>query len=111
MKNTYWNSNGRYQELADQLQALIPVQGAVRDAKRNPALEKYRRAVNCYYDLYNNGLCNRVAEFRKVFGIASSNFKFGFGEYSSTMYDLVEAATDAIILAAAEEQNKRLTSR
>lgn len=66
---TYWENNGRFQALADKLQKLIPASGPCADAKtKNKHLERFRRAVNCYYDLNNNGLCNRAAEFRAVFG-------------------------------------------
>lgn len=109
---TYWSNNGRYQALADALQKRIPAEGSVADAKKNPALEKFRKAVNCYYDLYNNGLCNRAAQFAKIFGIATSQYKYresrynyGYNfEFAQTMYDRTEEAMDAIILAAAAEQ-------
>ncbi len=104
----YWNNSGRYQEVANKLNELIPVEGSVENPRKNKALEKYRNASNCYYDLYNNGLCNRVSEFRKVFDIASSMYKQpwrGFGCYEPAMYIKVERAMDEIILAAAKEQN------
>ena len=65
---TYWCSKGKYPELNEALQKLIPAEGPVANAKKNRALEKFRKASNCYYDLYNNGLCNRATEFRGVFG-------------------------------------------
>ena len=51
LTNTYWNSNGKYNALAEQLQALIPAEGAVAQPRKNKKLEKFRKAVNCYYDL------------------------------------------------------------
>ena len=105
---TYWNNNGRFQALADALQKYIPVEGPVANAKKNPALEKFRKAVNCYYDLYNNGLCNRAAQFSKIFGIATGQYKYRNGrygfEFTQIMYDHTEEAMDAIVLAAAAEQ-------
>ena len=101
--NTYWNSKGKFQAIADALQKKIPVSGEVADAKKNPALEKFRIAMNHYYDLYNNGLGNRTRTFSKVFGFGASQYKFR-DDYTQTMYDRTEAAFDEIILAAAAEQ-------
>ena len=106
MENTYWNHNGKYQELSDKLQALIPNSGEVENPRKNKALERFRKASNCYYDLYNNGLCNRTQEFRQVFKVASSHYYSGqYGRFDQELYRIVESATDNIILAAAKEQN------
>ena len=120
-KNTYWNHKGKYPEIQDALDKLVPDEGEVPNADKNPALEQFRVASNCYYDLYNNGLCNRSDEFEKVFG-----FEGPYHEYDSDVSDdeddflshsenneawwtqanvnRVEEATDRIILAAAKEQ-------
>ena len=107
MKELYWNKSGKHELLAQQLQKLIPWEGSVPEPRKNKALEKFRKACNCYYDLYNNGLCNRVSEFRSVFGIASSTYKEpwrGYGRYSEALYRKTEEAMDLIVLAAAKEQ-------
>lgn len=65
-KTTYWTNNGAHQAVADKLQKLIPAQGEC--PKSAPKLELFRQAVNCYYDYYNNALCNRLEEFENVFG-------------------------------------------
>lgn len=108
MQNTYWNNKGLYESKAAALQKLIPLEGSVPNPRKNKALEKFRKACNCYHDLYNNGLMNRVQEFRQVFGIASSQFKQpwrGYGYYSNQLYVQVEAVMDHIVLMAANEQN------
>lgn len=102
----YWNSRGRYQRKADKLYALIPAKGEVPNPRKNPALEKFRKASNAYYDLYNNGLWNRAKEFRSVFGfggtfIAKSRFT------DADAIARLDAAMDEIILAAAKEQGIR----
>lgn len=102
--DTYWNHKGTHQAKADELRKRVPASGSVDSPRKNKALEKFRKASNCYYDLYNNGLCNRVQEFRQVFGISSSHFKYGFGKYFHNMYDIVEEKLDAIIEEAAKEQ-------
>jgi hypothetical protein len=107
-KKTYWNHDGRYETLGKRLQVLIPLEGAVQNTKQNPALEKFRKASNCYYDLYNNGLCNRAREFYSVFKIPSSQFKQawrGYGRYDQRLYAAMEEVMNDIIYAAAEEQN------
>lgn len=67
---SFWNNDSSQCNLIDRLHSLIPAAGEVPDKKKNKALEKFRKASNCYYDLYNNGLCNRAAEFYKVFGFS-----------------------------------------
>ncbi len=107
-QQTYWCHAGRYEQAGKALRRLVPTEGSVDQPKKNPRLEKFRKASNCYYDLYNNGLGNRAGEFGKVFGIRSSMYKFRVGRYDSRfdqhMYDLVEAEMSVIIAEAAAEQ-------
>lgn len=99
-KKTYWDSDGKYQERYNKLRDLIPATGEVVNHKQNPALEKLRKASNCYYDLFNNGLCNRASEFRRVFGFAGTWIaKDGFPYYAP-----LEDKMDEIILNASREQ-------
>ena len=111
MTNSYWNHSGKYQVVADLLEQCIPVEGPVENLKQNKMLEKFRKASNCYYDLYNNGLCNRASEFNGVFKIASSRFKcFGYyrQEFRPSLYERTEVAMDEIVCAAAVEQGLAL---
>ena len=104
---TYWNSKGKYQAAADALQHLVPDEGSVPNPRQNKALEKFRCATNCYYDLYNNGLCNRASQFARVFGFGASRYKEtwrGYGKFSDRLYVKTEEQMDAIIVAAASEQ-------
>ena len=106
-KNSYWNNNGRFQMYVEELEALIPSEGEVNEPRKNKALEKFRKACNCYYDLYNNGLCNRASDFRQVFGIASTKYKEKVGRYSSfvdELYVQTEKVMDEIIINAVKEQ-------
>lgn len=104
MPNTYWSNNGKYQAVADQLQKLIPCEGSVPAARgKNAKLEQFRKAVNCYYDLYNNGLGNRAREFSFVF-FPATRHKLGGGWYTDYLYTRVEELMDKFILAAATEQ-------
>lgn len=104
MQNTYWNHKGRFETMAAAVQELVPDEGAVPNVHKNRALEKFRKAVNCYYDLYNNGLCNRAQSFNQLFGIASSNYRVGNGRFGLGIYEEVEAKMDKIVLDAYAEQ-------
>jgi len=107
---TYWENNGQYQNLVRPLAKQLPTFGSVPDAKTaNKHLEKFRKAQNCYYDLYNNGLCNKAREFSTVFRIPGvpreikQNYRYNT-LVCKTTEELIEAKMDKIILAAAKEQ-------
>lgn len=104
MKNSYWGNNGLHQSVIDRLQALIPESGPVEKVWKNAALEKFRKASNCYYDLYNNGLCNRARSFARVFGIAAGDYRTRGYDYSERLYALTELKMNEIVAAAAAEQ-------
>lgn len=104
LDNIYWSSKGKYQVAIEQLQKLIPEEGSVPSARgKNAKLEQFRKAVNCYYDLYNNGLYNRAREFSFVFFPATKH-RLGGGWYTDYLYTRVEELMDKFILAAAKEQ-------
>jgi len=91
---TYWNCEGKHQALSERLKALIPPRGECDEGSLE--LERMRQANNCYYDLWNNGLCNRYHEFRELFGIT--------GEQAARNPQLLDRIVDGFILAAAIEQ-------
>lgn len=107
---TYWSHRGKHEDLNRKLHKLVPPIGEVVNADDNPALERFRKASNCYYDLYNNGLCNRQHEFEEIFGIGLPRE----GEWEDEMPDSIEltqelvnkteAAMNRIIRSAAKEQ-------
>jgi hypothetical protein len=102
---TYWNHKGKHEELAQKLQALIPIEGEVAQPRKNKKLEKFRKAVNCYYDLYNNGLCNRASSFAKVFGIPARDYRLRNSyRYDNSLYADTEVVMDKIVWEAAVEQ-------
>jgi len=110
MDKTYWNGTGRYQQQADILEALIPASGPVYDAEgANKHLEAFRCAVNCYYDLYNNGLYNRAREFSKVFKIVGVAKEIKARRWMDTMLssdtrERIEDKMSQFVLAAMQEQ-------
>lgn len=103
---TYWEGNGVRQAVSKQLEALIPASGSVEHPRKNKALERFRKASNCYYDLYNNGLYNRMVEFRQVFRTAPSEYRSPrrLGTFTDDLYSRVEIMMDNIIYDAAIEQ-------
>ena len=102
MNNTYWDGNGKYQHLYKQLLRLMPDEGKVSFPKKNKALERLRKASNCYYDLFNNGLCNRSREFYQVFGFGGMSIVKNNFAYS----ELLEKTMDGIIIEAVKEQQR-----
>jgi len=99
MSNTYWNGNGKFQDLADKLTGQIPMTGEAKDRH----IERLRKAVNAYYDVYNNGGCNRGHSIGKHFpGV----MKILNNRWGPTDWDTVERITepkmDEIILKVAK---------
>lgn len=110
MAGTYWGGKGKHQALYEEVNKLIPDAGEVPNPRKNRALEKMRRAANCYYDLFNNGLCNRASEFRQVFGFGGTSIAEGRFKATDPKMIMLEQKMDNIILAAAKEQNIKSAS-
>lgn len=109
MDKNYWGNNGTFQTLADQLEKLIPVEGAVEAPRgKNKRLEKFRQAANAYYDIFNNGGCNRGPLIRRIFNIGVGAFRYGRGRHQHTNWNAIhrtiEPIMDEIVLDAAVEQ-------
>ena len=124
LENSYWNNKGTHQKIADKLSDLIPAQGEVENPKKNKALEKFRKASNVYYDIFNNGLFGRQlqrgSEFRGAFGFGyTQHIRFAgwtkggtsawdkpraIYDFTQEFYRLLEESLDKVVLAAAEEQ-------
>jgi hypothetical protein len=107
MENTYWNRKGAHENLVAALNMRIPVMGEIAGSK-NRKLEKFRKASNAYYDIFNNGGCNRMQSISKIFGTdATCHLRYRVS-YRSPDWDaiseVVEPKMDAIILDAAKEQ-------
>jgi len=105
MENTYWNSKGTHQALADELAKLVPVMGEIKGSK-NKELERFRKATNAYYDIFNNGGMNRGQSIGKIFPGVMFYIKDArrFRSIWDSIYRITEPKMDAIILAAAKEQ-------
>ena len=102
-----WGVNSGFEHLREELDKLIPAQGRCDyPMSKNKHLEKFRRAQNAAYDLFNNGLCNYQRLFKDIYG-----WSVGYRETSyanrmtwSHWEDRVEEVLTPIIIAAAKEQ-------
>ena len=66
-----WGCNQGFSTLNNKLNDLLPVEGRVENPNsKNKNLDKFRRAQNAAYDLFNNGLCNKRGLFKTIFGFA-----------------------------------------
>jgi len=102
-----WGLNEGFKTIADKLTELLPFEGRCENPmSKNKHLEKFRRAQNAAYDLFNNGLCNKRGLFVSVYGDAPSQKSVNtFTKISWEMWeDRVEEILTPIILAAAKEQ-------
>ena len=109
-----WGCTPLTEHLAEEINNLdiFPVAGEVEDKKNNPALEKFRKAQNVVYDIFNNGLGNRGAQCFGALGIRKRDMPFEVWSGNSciqpTRWDrineMVEEAFTPIVMAAAKEQ-------
>lgn len=102
-----WGVNSGFKTLTDKLNELLPLQGACANARStNKNLDKFRRAQNASYDLFNNGLCNKRGLFKNIFGWAPTQRDTYFANTMtiSQWEDNVEEILTPIIIAAAKEQ-------
>jgi hypothetical protein len=105
MTNTYWNDRGTYNEESKALQALIPLSGTVAYPRtKNKHLERFRKAVNAYYDLYNNGLWNRARQFANLFKLYGLREELHYGELQERTVRAIETVMDEYVLLAYKEQ-------
>jgi len=112
MENTYWNQKGTHQNLVQALNRLVPSSGKIKGSK-NYQLERFRKASNAYYDIFNNGGGNRNGSIRGFFGFGMTSMsemhRDGYGNQRrynwNAIHERVEPIMDQIILAAAAEQN------
>ena len=104
-----WAVNSGFEHLQKQLDEMLPAMGKVEKSQSaNKQLEKFRKAQNLLYDLFNNALGNRRTEFRNFFGFVPLP---GYGhQYSISkmrweqIEDEMEPIFTDIIVAAAKEQ-------
>ena len=102
-----WGVNSGYKHLVDQLNELLPMQGKCEQPRTaNKNLEKFRRAQNAVYDLFNNGFYNKRGLFVNIFGWApyASDTRNASRMQWTNWENRVEEDFTPIIIAAAKEQ-------
>ena len=105
--NNNWGVNSGFKHLADKLNELLPFQGRCeKPLSDNKHLEKFRRAQNAAYDLFNNGLGNKRNIFQSVYGWSvGPRDTYNAGRMTwSHWEDRVEEVLTPIIIEAAKEQ-------
>jgi len=99
----YWYGKGTYQSAIDSLNDVFQ-----EPFEPLPEFERFLNAAHVYYDLYNNGLCNRFSEVRPVFGVTPCRFKVTKARLMNKtdrfedFYQAIEESMDRIVLAAAD---------
>ena len=59
------NTCGDLESWIDALQERVPMSGPCPSARnKNKSLDRFRRATNVVYDIFNNGLMNRARELK-----------------------------------------------
>lgn len=106
-----WGVRNDLAHYIDPLNDLIPVFGMVKNANKNKALEKFRKAQAVTYDIFNNGLINRGKSL-KVLGLKM--YELPLEEYRGgelvmranwdRIESIVSEALAPIIVRAAKEQ-------
>ena len=105
-KNT-WGCNQGFSHLNNNLNDLLPFEGRCEfPNSKNKALDKFRRAQNAAYDLFNNGLGNKRALFKSIFGwsVGVRDTSYATKMQWSMWEDRVEEVLTPIMLEAAKEQ-------
>lgn len=104
-----WGVRADLKDIQERLFDLVPSSGRCESPNsKNKALDRFRRASNLAYDLFNNGLMNRRSDFKRFFGfvpIPSWRYQDGMNyERWERVEERMEEVITPIILAAAKEQ-------
>ena len=102
-----WGCNQGFSHLNNNLNDLLPFEGRCEfPNSKNKALDKFRRAQNAAYDLFNNGLCNKRGLFKNIYGWSVGQRDVYYAHKDTWTYweDRVEEVLTPIILEAAKEQ-------
>ena len=103
---SYWNSEGKYQAQYEELHKLVPREGEIKKGmcKHVFSLERFRKASNCYYDVFNNGGGNRNHATSKFFPgvlpVFRDNYKWGYSIDWDYVHSVCDEKMDEIICEA-----------
>ena len=105
--STSWGVHEGFKTAVDRLNNLLPIEGRVEYSQsKNKNLEKFRKAQNAMYDLFNNGLGNQRALFKNIFGWAptQSSVHHASNITWNDWENAVEEVLTPIMQEAAKEQ-------
>ena len=105
--STSWGVHEGFKTAVDKLNNLLPIEGRVEYSQsKNKNLEKFRKAQNAMYDLFNNGLCNKRSLFQNIYGwsVGVRDTNHATKMTWSQWEDRVEEVLTPIMLEAAKEQ-------
>ena len=109
-KNT-WGCNQGLSNLNNALNDLLPMQGRCENPNsKNKHLDRFRRAQNAAYDLFNNGLCNKRGLFKDMYGFAPTmrDTDYASNITWSDWEDRVEEVLTPIMQQAGQEQGIKI---
>lgn len=99
------------EQVYNALDEMIPLEGPVRNVNKNRALERFRKATNVVYDIFNNGLGNKGKSL-KVLGL--KKYELPLEEYRGgellmranweRITEIVTPIYEQILLDAVKEQ-------
>lgn len=107
-KSSYYNNNGKYQDLISEIEKLVPIDGACNTIEG----EFFRAICAINYDYFNNGFCNNwsgpfnfLQEYNDVLGLNGclnilGDYRFGLHrltESSPNIAGSINYAIDKII--------------
>ena len=102
------------QSVYEKLDELVPFDGPVVNVNKNKKLEKFRKATNVVYDIFNNGLMNKGKSL-KVLGLMKYDLplpEYHHGHYYEGNWDrikeIVTPIFEKIIFDAVQEQGIEL---
>lgn len=107
MENTYWNGTGAWQDLSEKLEEFVPAMGPCENKK----VERFRKAANAYYDIFNNGGWNRGHSIGKFFPGVMQEMReaerYRVQPNWDFIYRITEPKMDEIILETAKKVGLR----
>lgn len=107
----YFKKTGFHQIKLNRLEERIPDAGPVVRAGDNPALDKLRKLINIYSDLYNNDLGNLLSEFHELTTLKSVDYRERYhtigSKYTARLFYRMEEVMDKAIMDAWLEQDFR----
>ena len=107
-----WGQTATTKPIVEKLDELIPLEGKVTNPVKYKHLEKFRKAQNVVYDIFNNGLMNR-GKALKVLGLMKYDLFLDEYNYRGELLwaanwdknnEVVERVFTPIVMAAAKEQ-------